>query len=243
MTGAEPNKSGKNSGYPLSVFAAEEINFPGLPAFEENFSDLSCMVSVNIYKLLESCLFLVHDFPFSPIHDKPKQLSPPRAQEAPCKPRVGTSLSREGCGRKLQGMLPQFGLLLDPFGNLFSIPCALSPGNTWTCFRSSGPGKFPGNASLSTGTASVLGDSVPNSMKRHQEVGAGEPGSSSCPGQYQTPCPHSCSAPPQHTRVGLGQTLRRVLIRVEPSCSRDLRDHLRPPVVQRCPTEKRDKPG
>lgn len=122
-------------------------------------------------------------------------------------------------------------------------PRALSPGNTWTCFKSSVPGKFPGNASLSTGTASVLGDPVPNSVKRHQEVGAGEPGSSSCPGHYQTPCPHSCSAPPQHTRVGLGQTLRRMLTGVEPSCLRDLRDHLRPPVVQRCPTEKQDKPG
>lgn len=39
----------------------------------------------------------------------------------------------------------------------------------------SGQAKFPGNVSLRVGTASVPGDSASNTVKRHQEVGAGVP--------------------------------------------------------------------
>lgn len=52
------NRAKWKQGCPLSVLAVEEINLLGHPAFKEKFSDLLCIVLVNIYKLLESCLFI-----------------------------------------------------------------------------------------------------------------------------------------------------------------------------------------
>lgn len=56
MIGTEPNKSRGA----LSVLAEEEINLLRLPVFQLKFSDLLCIVLVNIYKLLESGLFIGH---------------------------------------------------------------------------------------------------------------------------------------------------------------------------------------
>lgn len=90
----------------------------------------------------------------------------------PLNPESGISGSREGCGKKLQGVLNQFRPQSHSFGNLFSMPPTHTfLGTPGAAVGLSGQGKCPGNVALRAETASVPGDSARTPVKRHQEVG------------------------------------------------------------------------